>query len=70
MKELGIDSPYFAYPFGEKSTQMVYSLQENNYRMAFTVLQGFVKPGDSLMRLNRLTVTTATDFAELLQGGH
>lgn len=70
MKELGIDSPYFAYPFGEKSTQMVYSLQENNYRMAFTVLQGFVKPGDSLMRLNRLTVTTATDFAELLQSGH
>ncbi|MGG4553781.1 polysaccharide deacetylase family protein [Paenibacillus humicus] len=70
MKELGIDSPYFAYPFGEKSTQMIYSLQENNYRMAFTVLQGFVKPGDSLMRLNRLTVTTATDFAKLLQGGH
>ncbi|GAA0134124.1 hypothetical protein YSY43_09640 [Paenibacillus sp. YSY-4.3] len=69
MKEIGIDTPYFAYPFGEKSTQMVYSLQQNNYRMAFTVIQGFVKPGDSLMRLNRFTVTSATNMAELLQNG-
>ncbi|WP_110933138.1 polysaccharide deacetylase family protein [Paenibacillus bouchesdurhonensis] len=67
MKELGIDSPYFAYPYGEKSTPMVYYLQKNNYRMAMTVHQGFVKPGDSPMRLKRLTVTSATNMADLLQ---
>lgn len=67
MKELGIDSPYFAYPFGEKSTPMVYYLQKNNYRLAVTVHQGFVKPGDSPMRLKRLTVTSGTNLAELLQ---
>lgn len=66
MKETGVDSPYFAYPYGEKSRQMIYELQENGYRMAFTVRQGFVKPGDRLMALNRLTVTSDTDMEKLL----
>lgn len=66
MKENGVDSPYFAYPYGEKSQQMIYELQENGYRMAFTVRQGFVKPGDRLMALNRLTVTSDTDMEKLL----
>ncbi|WP_211745968.1 polysaccharide deacetylase family protein [Paenibacillus sp. Marseille-Q4541] len=66
MKELGIDTPYFAYPYGNKSTQMMYYLHEEGYRMAFSVRQGFVKPGDNLMKLNRLTVTTGTDLSVLL----
>ncbi|MDU4697688.1 MAG: polysaccharide deacetylase family protein [Paenibacillus sp.] len=66
MKETVVDSPYFAYPFGEKSKQMIYELQENGYRMAFTVRQGFVKPGDRLMTLNRLTVTSNSDMKTLL----
>lgn len=66
MKEKVVDSPYFAYPFGEKTRQMIYHLQENGYRMAFTVRQGFVKPGDRLMTLNRLTVTSNTDMEKLL----
>lgn len=67
MKESGIDSPYFAYPFGEKSTQMIYYLQKNGYRMGFSVRQGRVKPGDRMMNLNRLTVTSKTDLSELFQ---
>ncbi|WP_326847782.1 hypothetical protein [Paenibacillus macerans] len=66
MKEKVVDSPYFAYPFGEKTRQMIYYLQENGYRMAFTVYQGFVKPGDRLMTLKRLTVTSDTDIDKLL----
>lgn len=66
MKEFGIDTPYFAYPYGNKSTQMMYYLREEGYRMAFSVRQGFVKPGDNLMKLNRLTVTTGTDLSALL----
>ncbi|MCM3175265.1 polysaccharide deacetylase family protein [Paenibacillus sp. MER 99-2] len=67
MKQTGIDTPYIAYPFGYTSTQMIYYLQQNGYRMAFTVVQGMVKPGADLMRLPRLTVTTGTDLSTLLQ---
>lgn len=67
MKQTGIDTPYLAYPFGYTSTQMIYKLQQHGYRMAFTVKPGFVHPGDDLMKLPRLTVTTGTDLATLLQ---
>ncbi|WP_440118803.1 polysaccharide deacetylase family protein [Paenibacillus sp. QZ-Y1] len=66
MKEKGIDTPYLAYPFGYTSTQMIYQLQKNGYRMAFSVRPGFVRPGDNPMKLPRLTVTTGTDLAALL----
>ncbi|MFE6073201.1 polysaccharide deacetylase family protein [Paenibacillus sp. NPDC057886] len=66
MKETGIDTPYLAYPFGYTSTQMIYQLQQNGYRMAFSVRSGFVRPGDNPMKLPRLTVTTGTDLAALL----
>ena len=66
MKEKGIDTPYLAYPFGYTSTQMIYQLQKNGYRMAFSVRSGFVRPGDNPMKLPRLTVTTGTDLAALL----
>lgn len=67
MKQTGIDTPYLAYPFGYTSTQMIYKLQQHGYRMAFTVKSGFVHPGDHPMKLSRLTVTTGTDLASLLQ---
>ncbi|WP_338708456.1 polysaccharide deacetylase family protein [Paenibacillus amylolyticus] len=67
MKQTGKDTPYLAYPFGYTSTQMIYKLQQHGYRMAFTVKSGFVHPGDHPMKLPRLTVTTGTDLATLLQ---
>jgi len=67
IKATGIDSPYLAYPYGEVSRQMMYYLRENGYRMGFTVLQDFVEPGDPLMKLPRLTVTSKTNLPELLE---
>jgi peptidoglycan/xylan/chitin deacetylase (PgdA/CDA1 family) len=67
MKRFGIDTPYFAYPYGDRNDAMARKLVENGYRMAFTVKQGFVEPGDAPMYLNRLTVTSDTDLSVLLE---
>ncbi|MFS0727984.1 polysaccharide deacetylase family protein [Paenibacillus sp. 1P07SE] len=67
MREIGIDTPYFAYPYGEFRQQMVYYLRQSGYRMAFTVRQGLVRPGDNPMQLNRLTVTSSSLLSELLE---
>lgn len=62
----GIDTPYFAYPYGEYNPQMVYDLKTHGYRMAFTVRPGYVHPGDDLMYLPRLNVTSTTTVKHLL----
>jgi peptidoglycan/xylan/chitin deacetylase (PgdA/CDA1 family) len=67
MKKQGIDTPYIAYPYGVNTEAMRQVLQDNGYRMAFTVKAGPVKPGDSLMQLNRYTVTSKTKLSELLK---
>ncbi|MBJ6361446.1 polysaccharide deacetylase family protein [Paenibacillus sp. GCM10012307] len=69
MREHGYITPYFAYPFGSYDAKTVYYLQKHGYRMAFTVKQGFVKPGDAPLELNRLTVTSSTDMELLLKTG-
>lgn len=61
-----IDTPYFAYPYGEYQDQMIYTLRENGYRMAFTVRPGFVHPGDDLMHLPRLNVNSHTELKHIL----
>lgn len=68
--EAGINTPYFAYPFGDFRMQMVYALKESGYRMAFTVHQGFVRPGDDPLTLKRLTVVSNTNIDELLHMNH
>lgn len=68
MKGVGIDSPYVAYPYGDFNYRMIYQLRQHGYRMAFTVAQGFVKPGDRPMYLKRLTVASDTDLSALLVG--
>ncbi|WP_342555441.1 polysaccharide deacetylase family protein [Paenibacillus sp. FSL R7-0652] len=69
IKQIGIDTPYIAYPYGYFSVQMIYKLQQHGYRMGFTVMPGFVRPGDSPMVLPRLTVTNDTDLPTLLRTG-
>lgn len=68
MKAAGIDTPYFAYPFGETNYRAVYRLAEAGYRMAFTVKDGYVRPGDHPMYLRRIAVTNETDLAAVLEG--
>ncbi|RXZ84913.1 polysaccharide deacetylase family protein [Paenibacillaceae bacterium] len=68
-KAAGLDTPYFAYPYGEFNYRTLYYLKKENYRMAFTVNRGFAKPGDDPMKLQRLNVTSTTDFPYLLETG-
>jgi len=68
MKSFGIDTPYFAYPFGDFTYRMVHLLANEGYRMAFTTSPGFVKPGDRPMLLKRFNVSTDTDLHALLNG--
>jgi peptidoglycan/xylan/chitin deacetylase (PgdA/CDA1 family) len=65
MKAAGIDTPYLAYPYGETNYSAVYRLVKEGYRMAFTVKDGYVRPGDDPMYLRRITVTNETDFPKL-----
>jgi peptidoglycan/xylan/chitin deacetylase (PgdA/CDA1 family) len=78
MKAAGIDTPYLSYPFGVRTDELVQTLQDNGYRMAFTIDQKgaffglfgakkIVKPGMDPMALPRITVTTKTDMAQLLK---
>ncbi|WP_046226144.1 polysaccharide deacetylase family protein [Paenibacillus dauci] len=62
----GINTPYFAYPYGEYDPKMVYDLKMNGYRMAFTVRPGYVHPGDDPMYLPRMNVTSTTTVKHLL----
>jgi len=68
MKSFGIDTPYFAYPFGDFNYRMVRQLAGEGYRMAFTTIPGFVKPGDRPMYLKRFNVSSDTDLHALLNG--
>lgn len=65
-KQAGINTPYFAYPFGDFRIEMIYALKKSGFRMAFTVHQGFVRPGDDPYTLKRLTVVSSTNIGELL----
>ncbi|WP_322906654.1 polysaccharide deacetylase family protein [Paenibacillus campi] len=68
--EAGINTPYFAYPYGDFRMQMIYALKQCGFRMAFTVHQGFVRPGDDPYQLKRLTVISTTNLGELLHMDH
>jgi peptidoglycan/xylan/chitin deacetylase (PgdA/CDA1 family) len=64
-----IDTPYISYPYGDFNQQVVATLKKAGYRMAFTVRQGFVHPGDDPMTLKRLTVKPSygiQQFGQLL----
>jgi peptidoglycan/xylan/chitin deacetylase (PgdA/CDA1 family) len=67
MKSLGFDTPYFAYPYGYFTHDMVGTLIENGYRMAFTTREGFVQPGDHPMYLPRIGLRSDSDLSEALQ---
>lgn len=67
IKAIGIDTPYYAYPYGYHTRPMVSALIENGYRMAFTTKRGFVEPGDHPMYLPRLGPLSDTDLAAMLR---
>jgi peptidoglycan/xylan/chitin deacetylase (PgdA/CDA1 family) len=64
-----LGSQYFAYPFGAYDQRAKELLSQSGYRMAFTVKEGLVKPGDDPLELKRLPVfnwTSLRQFAGLL----
>ncbi len=64
-----LDTVYFAYPYGHYNEETLEILKELGYRMAFTIEPGRVKPGDSLLELNRYTIfsyTSLRDFKKMV----
>lgn len=64
-----LDTVYFAYPYGHYNEETLEMLKELGYRMAFTIEPGRVKPGDSLLELNRYTIfpyTSLRDFKKVV----
>lgn len=51
-----LDTAYLAYPYGHYNKKTLKILKELGYRMAFTVEPGKVRPGNSLLELNRYAI--------------
>ncbi|MDI9476324.1 MAG: polysaccharide deacetylase family protein [Natronincolaceae bacterium] len=51
-----LDTAYLAYPYGHYNKQTLKILKKLGYRMAFTVKPGRVRPGNSLLELNRYAI--------------
>ena len=65
-----IHNPYFAYPYGHYNSETIEILQNLGYKMAFTINEGSVKPGDHLFELKRHSIfpyTTIQNFLEKLK---
>jgi len=62
-------SPYFCYPYGHYNADTLKLLRDLKIRMAFTVKNGSVKRGDSLLELNRYGIypkTSIDTFKQML----
>lgn len=64
-------SPYFSYPYGHYNDDVLDLLPDIGIRMAFTVKNGTVKRGDSLLELKRYGIypkTTMARFKNIVNG--
>ncbi|MBU5676138.1 polysaccharide deacetylase family protein [Alkaliphilus sp. MSJ-5] len=59
-----VHNPYFAYPYGHYTDETIQILHDLEYKMAFTVKEGFVKTGDPIFELNRQGVFPSTTIAK------
>jgi peptidoglycan/xylan/chitin deacetylase (PgdA/CDA1 family) len=59
-------SPYFAYPYGHYNDDILELLPETGIRMAFTINNGSVKKGDSLLELKRYGISPKTSIATFI----
>ena len=65
-----LDCFAFAYPYGAFNEKSIEMLKETGYKMAFTVIPGYVCPGDDLFRLKRIGIypeTRLNNFIRLLE---
>jgi len=65
-----LDCFAFSYPYGAFNEETIEMLKESGYKMAFTIIPGYVCPGDDPFRLNRFGIFPETglkDFIRLLE---
>lgn len=56
LKKKGFSGEYFAYPFGDRAPFVENAVREVGHVAAFSITEGFVYPGDDIMRLKRIQV--------------
>ncbi|GEN54485.1 polysaccharide deacetylase family protein [Halobacillus faecis] len=64
---LNISHKAFAYPYGEYGTEAIEVLNKSGYSMAFTVVEGVARPGESryeIPRIGILPTDNLRDFRE------
>lgn len=61
---------YFVYPFGQYDGTALKVLKDLDYRLAFTIKNGYVKKGDKMLELNRITINnkvTMNEFKKIIK---
>lgn len=58
-----LESPYYAYPYGHQSDDLIEVLKKKGYRMAFTTQEKTARPGDDLFQVGRYGITYHISFS-------
>ncbi|WP_162595908.1 polysaccharide deacetylase family protein [Bacillus sp. CGMCC 1.16541] len=64
------DTTFFAYPFGQYTTEQIKQIKEAGFTMAFTTKNGRVHPHDDIYQLKRQNVNpgiTLEQFAQMVE---
>lgn len=58
-----LDTPYIAYPFGKYNKDNIHSiLKNNNFKMGFTVKDGYITPYTDILFMNRFIIFPTYDI--------
>lgn len=58
---LGRESKYHAYPYGDKNSEVITATKAAGYEAAFGITHGLIKPGNDLFTLKRVQVDKSTN---------
>lgn len=59
-----LNTQYFAYPFGQFSSETKEILMDVGFTMAFTTENGYAKPGDDLFEIKRIGISPGNSSAQ------
>lgn len=65
-KMTGKSPRYFAYPYGARSEEVERATQAEGYDASFSITEGFIRPGDNLLRLRRVQVDATMPFLQFV----
>ncbi|MBP9816812.1 MAG: polysaccharide deacetylase family protein [Candidatus Pacebacteria bacterium] len=65
-KMTGKSSRYFAYPYGARSEEVERATHAAGYDASFSITEGFIRPGDNLLRLRRVQVDATMSFTQFV----